>query len=70
MKTYEELKNTNDLKVVDWFTPNTTENLVEEWRENFMIARETEKAVQLTVDAYKWNYDEKVVTVWVPKKCF
>lgn len=70
MKTYEELKNTNDLKVVDWFTPNTTEQLYLRWRENFNVERETEKAVLITVDGYKWNGDVKDVTVWVPKKCF
>lgn len=72
MKTYEELKNTNDLKVKDWFNCSISYPFfaAENWRTEFMIVKETEKAVCINIDVYLANGDNYTRDVWVPKKCF
>ena len=72
-KTYEELKQANDLKVADWFEPSNVPSYagIYGWRRNFTIVRETEKAVQIEVEATSRDGEyDFMVKVWVPKACF
>lgn len=73
MKTYEELKNTTDLKVKDWFECSISYPFHADcdWRTNFSVERETEKAVLIRIDVSscdgEWDGQRNV---WVPKSCF
>ena len=69
-KTYEELKENNDLRIADWFQldiPYPYHALNE--HEDFIIVRETEKAVLITVDICAGDW-EGTKNCWVPKKAF
>lgn len=73
-KTYEELKQADDLKIADWFNP-TLPNYVMSFsshdRENFEIIRETEKAVQIEIEKETRDGEHDVtIKTWIPKACF
>lgn len=73
MKTYEELKQNNDLKVKDWFTYSASYGYGRnsDWREDFAIEKETEKAVLISFEVVRLDGEaEKDEKVWVPKSCF
>ena len=71
MKNYEELKKNNDLKVADWFNPTSKYPLAGDFRTDFEISRETEKAVLIKTTAYTRDYeDDFEYEVWIPKSCF
>lgn len=72
MKNYEELKAENDMKIVDWFTPEVRYpmHLAYNFRESFQVVKETEKAVCVSVDYDIHGGDyEGTTNIWVPKKC-
>lgn len=71
--TYEELKKANDLKVKDWFECEISYPFrpAYDWREEFDIVKETEKAVMINIQVVLANGDDGYDrNVWVPKKCF
>lgn len=71
--TYEELKNTNDIKVKDWFQCDVSYpfSAYDDWRTNFGIVRETEKAVLINIGIYLTSGEwDGTRNVWVPKSCF
>lgn len=73
MKTFEELKNTNDLKVKDWFECNINYpySASENWRTEFYIVKESEKAVCINIDIHSCDGEwDGTRNVWVPKSCF
>lgn len=70
--SYEELKQAKDLKIKDWFKPQSKLQILGKGHliENIMISRETEKAVLVSLNSCTWNGTEYLTECWIPKSCF
>lgn len=72
-KSYEELKQNNDLKVKDWVSSGISYPYVKNsnWREEFDIVKETEKAVLIRLEVITADGEyEMYKDAWIPKSCF
>lgn len=76
MKTFEELKESHDLKVKDWVSIELLHwqkpsGGYDHWRTDFYILRETEKAVQIEIDIESLDCEwEGTSKHWIPKSGF
>jgi len=72
MKNFEQLKEEDDMKIADWFTPEAKSymHVASNFRTNFTIVRETEKAICVSVewDSVNGEFDG-MTNIWVPKSC-
>ena len=77
MKTFEQLKESKDLKVKDWFIKSIYEkmpsyyNIVGDPKVEFVISKESEKAVEAIYDIETVDGEySKTFKTWIPKACF
>lgn len=73
-RSFEELRDAGDLRVAGWFTPDAFRmSAGDQWREDFRIVRETEKAALIAASYRPGRFSSQPAgerEAWVPKSAF